>query len=262
MARPGRCPQLDHRRLGRRLARLLRRPALLNSDTNPEGGTAQDEQPNLYLYEAETAELSFIATLAAGDAGGLWGKTGSFFGDAYAAPLYGPDLQGGGDGHVLAFASKAAITSDDSDGGSATSSATTPSPTRSSASPKPPRGLRQRPLRRQRQPCHRRRCSNTTSARRPAGPPRTVSSSPSPPPSRCCPATTTGPSTPTSGTQETRRRLRPGQRTARRRPRRRAGRLRHPDGAFAQDGDLAKDVYVARADGGFPEPIPPRSATR
>ncbi|HEX5928320.1 MAG TPA: hypothetical protein VFY48_02915 [Solirubrobacterales bacterium] len=89
----------------------------LNADLNPEGAAAQDEQPNLYLFEAGTGELSFIATLAAEDGGGLWGKKGSFYGDAYAVPLYGPDLEGGGDGHILAFASKAPITSEDGDGG-------------------------------------------------------------------------------------------------------------------------------------------------
>ncbi len=90
---------------------------VLTADANPEGDSAQPGAPNLYLYEAETDALSFIATLSAGDAEGMWDTKGTGFGDAYATPLYGPDLQGGGDGHVLAFASKAALTADDEDGG-------------------------------------------------------------------------------------------------------------------------------------------------
>jgi hypothetical protein len=93
----------------------------LTADTNPEGQSAVAGQPNLYLYEAESTTTSFIGVLSPGDQGslqgGLWSLTGSGFGDAYAAPLYGPDLKGGGDGHVLAFASKASLTANDQDGG-------------------------------------------------------------------------------------------------------------------------------------------------
>jgi hypothetical protein len=90
---------------------------VLTGDQNPEGANAQSGQANLYLYEAETGGLSFLATLAPADQGGMWGSPGSFFGDAYAVPLYGPGLEGGGDGHILAFASKASLTVDDLDGG-------------------------------------------------------------------------------------------------------------------------------------------------
>ena len=94
---------------------------VLTSDQNPEGDTAQAGNPNLYLYEAGADSLSFIATLAADDkgsrAGGLWEVEGSFFADAYAAPLHGAAEEEGGDGHVLAFASKASVTEDDEDGG-------------------------------------------------------------------------------------------------------------------------------------------------
>ncbi len=96
---------------------------VLTSDPNPEGEAAQAGAPNLYLYEAAAKELSFLGTLSAKDQGGgedfggLWAIRGSGFGDAYAAPLYGPGLEGGGDGHVLAFASKASLTADDEDGG-------------------------------------------------------------------------------------------------------------------------------------------------
>ena len=45
------------------------------------------------------------------------GRQGPLFGDAYAAPLHGVAGQEGGDGHVLAFASKAPVAGEDSDGG-------------------------------------------------------------------------------------------------------------------------------------------------
>ncbi len=95
-------------------------PAVLTDDLNPLGGSAQGGgKPNLYLYEAGTDELSFIAALSEDDQQALWGTKGSFFGDAYAAPLYDSNLQGGGDGHILAFATKAPVTgeADDEDGG-------------------------------------------------------------------------------------------------------------------------------------------------
>jgi hypothetical protein len=89
---------------------------VLTADPNPEGDLAQGGQPNLYLYEAGTDELSFIATLSPSDQGSLWGAKGSFLGDAYAAPLHGATLEDGGNGHLLAFASKAQVTADDEDG--------------------------------------------------------------------------------------------------------------------------------------------------
>ncbi len=78
---------------------------VLSADQNPEGATAQAGQPNLYLYDAETAQTSFIGSLASADQGAMWGTGGSFFGEAYATP------------DVLAFASKAPLTADDEDGG-------------------------------------------------------------------------------------------------------------------------------------------------
>ena len=90
---------------------------VLSADPNPEGDSAQGGEPNLYLYEAATDTTSFIATLSADDAGAMWGTNGTLFGDAYAVPFHGPGLQGGGDGHLLAFASKAPVTEDDEDGG-------------------------------------------------------------------------------------------------------------------------------------------------
>ncbi len=93
---------------------------VLTSDTNPKGASAVLGKPNLYLYDAGTNQLAFLGTLAEEDKGALWGASGSFFGDAFAAPLYGPggpEEETGGDGHALVFASKAPLTADDEDGG-------------------------------------------------------------------------------------------------------------------------------------------------
>jgi len=91
---------------------------VLTTDPNPEGATAQAGKPNLYLYERNaanpTGRTAFIGTLADGDQGQLWGRAGSLLGGAYAVPMEGP---GGGDGHILAFASKAPLTADDTDAG-------------------------------------------------------------------------------------------------------------------------------------------------
>ena len=88
---------------------------VLTADENPEGATATDGQPNLYLYESEAGTTSFIGTLATSDQGAMWGTEGSFIGDAYAAPFHGAGP--GGDGHVLVFASEAPLTAGDTDGG-------------------------------------------------------------------------------------------------------------------------------------------------
>ncbi len=90
---------------------------VLNGDTNPEGDSALSGQPNLYLFEAATKELSFIATLASGDAAGMWDTEGTLFSGAYAVPVHGEGPEDGGDGHILAFASKAPLTGTDADGG-------------------------------------------------------------------------------------------------------------------------------------------------
>jgi hypothetical protein len=88
---------------------------VLTSDVNPEGDSAVAGQPNLYLYDTDTDGLSFIGTLSPGDPAGMWATKGSGFGDAYAAPTRGASEEEGGDGHVLAFASKAPLTEDDED---------------------------------------------------------------------------------------------------------------------------------------------------
>jgi hypothetical protein len=93
---------------------------VLTTDPNPAGDSAQAGKPNLYLYERDSAHpagrTAFIGTLATTDP--LWGTEGTFFSNAYAVPLHsaggGEDL--GGDGHVLAFVSKAPLTADDTDG--------------------------------------------------------------------------------------------------------------------------------------------------
>jgi hypothetical protein len=90
------------------------------SGANGEGKAPVLNQPNLYVYDAEAETTTFIATLSPEDKGGVWGIRGAFMGDAFAAPLYGaggPLEEGGGDGHVLAFASKASLSEDDEDGG-------------------------------------------------------------------------------------------------------------------------------------------------
>ena len=90
---------------------------VLTADQNPAGATAIDGQPNLYLYDQEADETSFIGTLAANDQGTLWGTEENFIGDAYAVPIHGAGP--GGDGHVLVFASEAPLTAGDDDGGHA-----------------------------------------------------------------------------------------------------------------------------------------------
>jgi hypothetical protein len=87
---------------------------------NGEGKAPVLNQPNLYVYDAEAETTTFIGTLSPEDKGGVWGIRGAFMGDAFPAPLYGaggPEEESGGDGHVLAFASKASLTEDDEDGG-------------------------------------------------------------------------------------------------------------------------------------------------
>jgi hypothetical protein len=91
---------------------------VLTADTNPEGASAAAGQPNLYAYDAGAGQLAFIATLSASDASRLWDNTkGQGFNEAFAAPLHGAGPEEGGDGHILAFTSRASITGDDGDGG-------------------------------------------------------------------------------------------------------------------------------------------------
>ncbi len=93
------------------------------SGANSEGKSPSQGDPNLYLYERDSAHpngrTTFIATLDPGDAKSLWGVAKSFSDDAYAVPRMGRDGEGheiGGDGHVLAFATKAPLSANDADG--------------------------------------------------------------------------------------------------------------------------------------------------
>jgi WD40-like Beta Propeller Repeat len=95
---------------------------ILTGDTNPEGDSATQGQPNLYLHRRDAShpdgELSFIGALSPADEGQLWGVERSFAGGAYAVPLWTDATNStGGDGHLLLLASKAALTEEDADAG-------------------------------------------------------------------------------------------------------------------------------------------------
>ena len=105
---------------------------MLTDHPNPDGATAQPGQPNLYLWDATSEETSFVGTLAPalsleekGDAivsdntgNGLWGGQGTWRDNAYPVPVSGEDdgVDVGGDGHILVFESKAELTPNDGDG--------------------------------------------------------------------------------------------------------------------------------------------------
>ncbi len=97
---------------------------VLVDDPNPAGNSAAAGQPNLYSfsYDAEHPDgsLAFVGTLDPADNGGLWGGiAGSFLNRAYPVPAVSEGPAGevaGGDGHRLLFQSRAALTADDGDG--------------------------------------------------------------------------------------------------------------------------------------------------
>ncbi len=91
---------------------------VLTSDQNPAGQSAAAGQPNLYLHNAQSGDLSFIGRLATTDDNTLWGSGNSFV-QAYPVPLLGGGAEGGGDGHILLFLSNASLTSEDADNGRA-----------------------------------------------------------------------------------------------------------------------------------------------
>jgi hypothetical protein len=76
---------------------------------------------NLYLYERDAAppggRTAFVGTLAEGDKEALWAAGQSFANGAYAVPLLGGGVEGGGDGHILFLRSAASLTANDTDGG-------------------------------------------------------------------------------------------------------------------------------------------------
>jgi len=95
---------------------------VLTDAPNPEGAVAVAGQRNLFVWDAEEESLGFVGALASSDYGYLWGQNGTFKNEAYPVPAVGTDGEGvevGGDGHVLVFASKASLTGDDTDGGRA-----------------------------------------------------------------------------------------------------------------------------------------------
>lgn len=78
---------------------------VLTTGQNPEGKAAEAGKANLYLYTHPAGQISFVATLTAGDGG------------SYPVPLIGSNPLVGADGHVLVFNSKASLTQSDADGG-------------------------------------------------------------------------------------------------------------------------------------------------
>lgn len=96
---------------------------VLTTEANPEGDSAAEGEPNLYLYQRDPAhpagDLDFVGSLSASDEERLWGSERNS-NDAYAVPQRGEGPGGhevGGDGHVLLFVSAASLTADDLDGG-------------------------------------------------------------------------------------------------------------------------------------------------
>lgn len=84
---------------------------VLTEEPNPVGGLPAAGQPNLYLYEAGTGETKFIGTLDSADSDlAFLGQDISYWRNATAVPAKG-------DGHVFVFLSVAPITPDDTDAG-------------------------------------------------------------------------------------------------------------------------------------------------
>jgi len=92
---------------------------VLTTDPNPEGEVAVAGKPNLYMYERDDSHpngrTAFIGTLSPADKFRMWGVERSYYGSAYSVPGDAGSPTGG-DGHILVFASKAALTAGDVDG--------------------------------------------------------------------------------------------------------------------------------------------------
>jgi hypothetical protein len=105
---------------------------VLTTDPNPEGEVATPGGLNLYLYERDSAQpigrTAFVGGLDAGcpkvgtqspDCEVLLGSQQSYWNDATAVPMLGRNAEGaeiGGDGHVFVFESTAPLGAGDEDG--------------------------------------------------------------------------------------------------------------------------------------------------
>jgi hypothetical protein len=96
---------------------------VLTTSANQAGKSAEAGKPNLYLYERDAAHPAgrtvFVATLNSAD-DFTWSHSPGEENWAMAVPRLGADPEGqslGGDGHILVFTSKEALSADDADGG-------------------------------------------------------------------------------------------------------------------------------------------------
>lgn len=92
---------------------------ILTNQPNPAGASAQPGKPNLYLWDAGSEATSFIGTLRTSDQIVTWGGGGTWRNGAYPVPAMGKNGAGeevGGDGHILLFKSNAELTVADADG--------------------------------------------------------------------------------------------------------------------------------------------------
>ena len=105
---------------------------VLTHSSNSQGATAQAGRPNLYVWDADSEDTAFVGTLrpfagptnpgdaiVSSDGGrGLWGGQGTWRNNAYPVPATGQEngVEVGGDGHILVFESRAELTGADRDG--------------------------------------------------------------------------------------------------------------------------------------------------
>jgi hypothetical protein len=98
---------------------------VLTTVPNSVGKSAQQGKPNLYMWERDAAHpggrIAFVGTLQASCSGEADCRSwnGSLKDKALAVPLLGPDPTDtavGGDGHILAFQTNAALIGEDQDG--------------------------------------------------------------------------------------------------------------------------------------------------
>jgi hypothetical protein len=96
---------------------------VLTTNPNSLGRVAEASKPNLYMWERDAAHpagrTAFIGTLNSGDETWKHVPGGGEPGEAFAVPILGTDKEDqsiGGDGHILVFQTKEALTPDDTDG--------------------------------------------------------------------------------------------------------------------------------------------------